>query len=187
MHNTHFNSDPIQPDDILGPNDPIDSTSGQNKKFIKNDASDIIAHWFDEMISIPGTNIKIGLDSVLAFFPGVGSLIASFSSLIIVIESIRLKIPKKIIFSMLVNIGINAIFDFFPVIAPFLTMFFRSNSRNLLLLRQWQEGNVVQAEKTASIYLFSMMSVVIAFVIFVSVTFMSLIYFLVKLIRKIID
>jgi len=35
---------------------------------------------------------------------------------------------------------VNALFDAVPVAGSFLSAFFKSNSRNLTLLRRWQEG-----------------------------------------------
>ena len=42
-----------------------------------------LARWLDDWLRIPGTNFKIGLDPLLALFPGLGSALASGGGLLI--------------------------------------------------------------------------------------------------------
>src|SRR5688500_1313464 len=65
-----------------------------------SEASRIVAQWMDELIRIPGTNIRIGLDPIIGLFPGVGDFLASSIGLVTITEGVRLKVPVPVLFRM---------------------------------------------------------------------------------------
>ncbi|MBL9115488.1 MAG: DUF4112 domain-containing protein [Verrucomicrobiaceae bacterium] len=113
----------------------------------KDATARIIAKWLDELIRIPGTNFRIGLEPIMAFFPGVGEVLASSVSLVTVVESVRQGVSPSIVARMGLNMGFNALLGIIPGIGPALSAFFKSNTRNLMLLRRWQEGEGNQLRK----------------------------------------
>lgn len=99
-----------------------------------------LAHWLDDWLRIPGTNFKIGLDPLLALFPGLGSALASGGGLLILAEAVRSGVGLPVLLRMGGNLLINALLDFLPAGGPVLSAFFKSNRRNLRLLQDWQAG-----------------------------------------------
>jgi hypothetical protein len=91
-------------------------------------------------LRIPGTDFKIGLDPVLSLIPGFGSTIASGGGLIILIEAVRSQVSVPVLLRMAANMLLNTLFDYFPAVGPVASAFFKSNSRNLKLLTDWQAG-----------------------------------------------
>ena len=107
----------------------------------KHATARIIAHWLDEFIKIPGTTFRIGLDPIISLVPGVGDFLASSVSLVTIIESVRTGVPVTVITRMGFNMILNAIIGAVPFIGPAFSAFFKSNSRNLAILRRWQDGD----------------------------------------------
>ena len=106
-----------------------------------SDVSRLIAHWMDEFLHIPGTKIRVGLDPILGLFPVVGGLISSCISLVMVMEGMRLGMPNSVLTRMGVNIVFNEMLDSIPLVGDFLSVFFRSNTRNLALMNRWKAGD----------------------------------------------
>ena len=100
----------------------------------KSKASGWIAWLMDEVIPIPGTKVKIGLDPVLSVLAPlglpVGDALTSGISLLTLVEAVRRGLPfgdmMRISWNILANAGCNAI----PVLGTVFSVFFRSNSRN---------------------------------------------------------
>ncbi len=100
----------------------------------------IIAKWLDELIRIPGTNFRIGLEPIMALFPGIGEFLASSLSVVTIMEAVRNGVAPSVVGRMGLNMGFNAILGLIPGVGPALSALFKSNTRNLALLRRWQEG-----------------------------------------------
>ena len=140
-------SQEIHIDEILRPGQKAKPGGGEaafeptsNGKSAETDVAKFLALWLDNILRIPGTDFKIGLDPILALFPGVGSTIASGGGLIILIEAVRSRVSVPVLLHMAFNLFINTLFDYFPAVGPVASAFFKSNSRNLRLLQEWQAG-----------------------------------------------
>lgn len=101
----------------------------------------ILARYLDELIPIPGTKLRIGLDPILALIPGIGDTVASGAGVIILLDALRSGISLSILLRMALNMGLNFLLGLIPGIGAAGSAFFKSNSRNLRLLTTWQAGN----------------------------------------------
>ena len=95
-----------------------------------------VTHVLDELVSVPGTQIKVGLDPVIGVIPIAGDALAALVGVWVILEASRFGIPRvvlgRMIANLLVDLGIGAI----PLIGDAYDLFFRSNSRNLALFRR---------------------------------------------------
>ena len=130
----------IEVDEVLPPG-KTGRRSGGDDAGVKNETSRIIAYWLDEFIRIPGTKFRIGLDPIIAFVPFIGDFLASSAGVVILVEAARNGVSIPVLARMGVNMLINTFFDVLPGIGPFLSAFFKSNTRNLHLLHRWQAGH----------------------------------------------
>src|SRR3954467_9190160 len=83
------------------------AAGGKPEREEKKNASEvarIVALWMDELIRIPGTNIRIGLDPIIGLFPGVGDFLASSVGLVTVAEGVRTGVPVPVLFRMAFNV-----------------------------------------------------------------------------------
>ncbi len=107
----------------------------------QSEAARIMAKWLDDFIKIPGTNFRIGLDPIVSLFPGVGDFLASSAGLVILAEAVRSGVSFFVLIRMAMNTLLNTLIGSVPVAGSIVSAFFKSNSRNLVLLRRWQEGH----------------------------------------------
>jgi Domain of unknown function (DUF4112) len=85
---------------------------------------------------IPGTNQRIGLDVILDLIPVGGSIIAAIMGSYLAWEARNLGMPKSVLIRMAGNIGFDALLGAIPLIGAVPDFFFRSNTRNLRIIRK---------------------------------------------------
>ena len=90
----------------------------------------------DESFTIPGTNIKFGMDALLGLVPGGGDLVSGIFSLYMLRAAVKMKLPKRAIFSMLVNILLDTTIGIIPVAGDIFDIFWKSNKRNLKIIEK---------------------------------------------------
>lgn len=93
-------------------------------------------HLLERSFRIPGTNQTIGLDVILDVIPVGGDVIATLMGLYMVWEAQNLKMPMSATLRMLGNVGIDFLLGLVPVVGVIPDFFFRSNSRNLRIIKK---------------------------------------------------
>ncbi len=93
-----------------------------------------LARMLDSAVPIPGTQIRIGAESVFGLIPVVGDIAGAALSGYIVLASARLGAPAPTIVRMLVNIGIDTIVGAVPILGDMFDVAYRANMRNVELL-----------------------------------------------------
>ena len=95
-----------------------------------------VTRLLDELVNVPGTSIKVGLDPVIGLVPVVGDAVAAGVGAWVIAEAARFGVPRvvlgRMVLNLLLDLGIGAI----PLLGDVYDMFFRSNSRNLDLFRR---------------------------------------------------
>ena len=99
-----------------------------------------IAKWLDDLLRIPGTNIRIGLDPLLALIPGLGDAASTTAGATILLTAVRHRAPVRTLVRMGGNMAGNALLNLIPVVGPAASIWFRSNSRNNQLLQKHLAG-----------------------------------------------
>jgi len=94
-----------------------------------------VARLLDDVFRIPGTQIKVGLDALIGLIPGVGDVIGLGLGGWFIYEAHRLGAPAALKWQMARNVAIDAISGFVPVLGDVVDVVYRSNRRNLGLLR----------------------------------------------------
>lgn len=94
----------------------------------------MVAYLLDDLVRIPGTNLRVGLDPVISLIPGIGDTsTAAFGSLIL-FRAVRSGVPKVVIARMAVNLMLNALLNAIPVVGDIVSVWFKSNRLNYQLL-----------------------------------------------------
>lgn len=96
-----------------------------------------LADWLDQRFTIPGTSIRIGLDSILGLIPGIGDMIANLAGSAIILIAAQYRLPKIILLRMGLNVALNAIIGAIPVFGDIFSIWFRSNVKNAQLLERY--------------------------------------------------
>ena len=93
-----------------------------------------LSNWMDTKFTIPGTNIKFGIDAMLSLIPGFGDLASTGISIGIFGMILRKGGPFGTALKMMFNILIDAAFSSVPFLGTIVDIGFKSNTRNLKLL-----------------------------------------------------
>jgi hypothetical protein len=91
----------------------------------------------ERAFTIPGTSQRIGLDVVLDLIPVVGDVIAAAMGAWIVWEARNLGMSKWHVVRMSGNVGVDFLLGAIPWVGAIPDFFFRSNTRNLRIVRRW--------------------------------------------------
>ncbi|UIP07108.1 DUF4112 domain-containing protein [Erythrobacter sp. SDW2] len=85
---------------------------------------------------IPGTNVPVGLDSIVGLIPVVGDLIAAAMGSYLIWEAKNLGLPKWKLVRMAGNIALDTAVGAVPVLGDALDFVYRSNTRNLRIVKK---------------------------------------------------
>jgi uncharacterized iron-regulated membrane protein len=100
---------------------------------------DALARLMDSAIAVPGTRLRIGLDSVIGLVPGIGDIASALISSYIIWEARQLGVPRWKIARMIANTALDTTVGAIPVVGDVLDVFYKSNRRNLKILRDHLE------------------------------------------------
>ena len=90
----------------------------------------------ERIFVIPGINKPVGLDVILDVVPGIGTISAAALGSYIAWEARNLGMSKWQITRMAGNIGFDMLLGAIPWIGAIPDLFFRSNSRNLRMVKR---------------------------------------------------
>jgi hypothetical protein len=90
----------------------------------------------DDLFRIPGLGWRFGLDALIGLVPGLGDTTTSLVSFYILAAAVRYRVPKITLLRMGLNIGIDYVVGSLPVVGDFVDAWWKSNQRNLDLLRK---------------------------------------------------
>jgi len=103
-------------------------------------ASKRIAWILDECIRIPGTRLRFGLDPVIGLLPFGGETVATLFGILLLGDAGRKGIPLKTLIRMSGNMLLNAGVGAIPGLGDLFSFWFKSNSRNYQMLREFLES-----------------------------------------------
>src|ERR671913_974735 len=90
----------------------------------------------DSAFQVPGTRFRFGIDPIVGLLPGAGDLVTGFFSVMILVHSVRLRIPKVVIARMMLNTAIDLLTGLVPLLGDLFDATFKANLRNLALLER---------------------------------------------------
>ncbi len=99
-----------------------------------------LANRMDSALRIPGTRIRFGFDSVLGLVPGVGDVLTLLPGAYIMLESHRMGVPRSLLVRQGANVAIDTVVGTIPLIGDLFDVGFKSNRRNVAMLRAHVEG-----------------------------------------------
>lgn len=108
----------------------------------------------ERMFVVPGINRPVGLDSIVGLVPVVGDIITASMGAWLVWEARNLGMSKWHLARMAGNVGVDTLIGAIPLVGDIFDFAFRSNTRNLRILKKWLDKNhpatmVVEGEVVA--------------------------------------
>jgi len=96
-----------------------------------------LARVLDELIPIPGTRIRVGLDSLLGLLPAGGDVAAGLLSTWIIVVAMRAGAPPAVLLRMGSNVLLDTLVGAVPLLGDLFDVAFKANRRNVDLLGKY--------------------------------------------------
>lgn len=90
----------------------------------------------DSAFRVPGTGLTFGLDPILGLIPGIGDLTTPLFAALLLLHSVRMRIPRVVQVRMVINALIDLLIGFIPVAGDLFDFGWKANVRNLALLER---------------------------------------------------
>jgi len=102
-----------------------------------------IAYIMDEVVRVPGTKFRFGLDPLLGLIPGIGDTSSALVSAFALVQAVRLGVPKILLMRMAANVLVNELIGVVPVVGDAFSFWFKSNARNYEIIKHHRLGTAV--------------------------------------------
>jgi len=102
---------------------------------------EVMEKLLERSFTIPGTKLPVGLDSIIGMVPVIGDIITAAMGAYIVWEARNLGLSKFQLTRMAANVGIDILLGAVPLVGDAFDFFWRSNSRNLRIIRKHLDKN----------------------------------------------
>jgi len=95
-----------------------------------------VTKMLDELVEVPGTPIKVGLDPIIGLIPIVGDAVSALAGGWVILEASRFGVPRVVLARMILNLSVDLAIGAIPFLGDLYDFVFHSNSRNLALFRK---------------------------------------------------
>lgn len=93
-----------------------------------------LARISDDLVTLPGTGIGIGADAIVGLIPGIGDVLGTGLSGVIMVDALRQRVPLLVIARMGINLLLDVALGFLPVVGDVADVAHRANRKNYRLL-----------------------------------------------------
>ncbi len=107
-----------------------------------------IAYLMDDKFRLPGTKFRFGLDPLMNLVPIAGDISGFIVAAALVWVMAEHGVSRKVLILMLLNIFIDALIGAIPFIGQVFDFYYKSNSRNIKLLKEHYEEGKHQGKGT---------------------------------------
>ncbi len=100
-----------------------------------------IAYLLDEKFTLPGTKFKFGLDPVINLIPFAGDIPGFVVAATLVWVMAKQGVSRKVLILMVFNVVFDTVIGAIPLVGQVFDFYYKSNSRNIKLLKEhYEEG-----------------------------------------------
>ena len=97
---------------------------------------EMIEMLLERSLVLPGTDFAIGLDAIVGLVPVIGDVVPAAMGAYVVWEGRNLGLPKWKLWRMAGNLAVDTVVGAIPLVGDAFDVLFRSNRRNLKIIRQ---------------------------------------------------
>jgi hypothetical protein len=105
-----------------------------------------LAWRMENLLPIPGTDLRFGLDAVLGLVPVVGDVVAVIPGAYIMAHAHDMGASRRMLFRMGMNLTVDVVIGLVPGIGDLFDVAWNANTRNVRLLRHHLETQTAHAE-----------------------------------------
>ncbi len=114
----------------------------------------------EDLLPVPGTRFRFGLDPVLSVIPWAGAVVGSVFGAALLFDALRLRMPLPVLARMIGNWGLDALLGIIPYAGPLFDLAWRSNRKNLALLNRTIDNRQQVHEASVLYWIVAVSSVV---------------------------
>ena len=96
-----------------------------------------VSRILDDLVEIPGTRRRIGVEPVIGMLPGAGDVLSAAVGLWLIVEATRFRLPGVVVARMVLNTLVDLVVGLVPVVGDLFDFVFKSNARNVALFRRY--------------------------------------------------
>lgn len=122
------------------------------------------AELLDSWFTIPGTNIKVGLDPIIGLVTGAGDLAGASLSVYFMFYATRLGATSSVLLRMFMNIMVDLIIGVIPVLGDLFDVAWKANLRNARLIEKLEE-NPEKIGKESTVFMWILFTVLVLILI----------------------
>ena len=104
----------------------------------------VVANLLDNRFNFFG--VRFGIDGIIGLIPGAGDILVTALSLYLVWIGLKMKLPTLKIIAMIGNVVVNFLIGLVPVFGDATNFFYRANMRNLKILKDYANRNIIEGE-----------------------------------------
>ena len=107
--------------------------------FLEDHHLERVESWLDTKFRLPVVGYRFGLDGVVGLIPGVGDTLTAATSGVFIADAWKMGARKRTLARMAANVGLDFAVGLVPVVGDLLDFAFKSNVKNLRLLKEERE------------------------------------------------
>ncbi|WP_300514342.1 DUF4112 domain-containing protein [Aliiroseovarius sp.] len=105
-----------------------------------------LAYRLENLLPIPGTDLRFGVDAILGLVPVVGDVVAVIPGAYIMVTAHDMGAPRRLLIRMGLNLAVDVAIGLVPAIGDLFDIAWNANTRNVALLRRHLETQTAHAE-----------------------------------------
>lgn len=122
----------------------------------------LIAVVMDNLVRLPGTNRRFGLDPLVGLIPGLGDGATGVAGVLTILRAAQRGVPRLIMAKMALNILLDSGIGAIPVIGDAFSFWFKSFQRNYELLEQHGNGVVRKPTLMDRVFVWTFVALAVA-------------------------
>ena len=105
-----------------------------NPRFAKLNHLRRLSYLWDRSLSVPGTNFRFGIESLVGVLPVGGDIVGMVLSTYILLQAAQLGLPKAVLVRMVLNIVLDGVVGAIPLLGDLFDTAWKANTKNVNLL-----------------------------------------------------
>ena len=105
-----------------------------------------LAWRMENLIPIPGTDLRFGFDALVGLIPVVGDVAALIPGAYIMKQAHDLGASRRLLIRMALNLGVDVVIGLVPAVGDLFDIAWNANTRNVALLRGYLETQTAHAD-----------------------------------------
>ncbi len=133
-----------------------------------------VAWLMDRAFRIPGTPIRVGLDSIIGLIPGGGDVLMGIVQAgIVLVAMFHYRVPRAVALRMAANVLLDVGIGAIPFVGDAFDIFFKANTRNMNLLREVEQSRAQQQSYSSASSLVYLLLIAAVFLLLLVLMFIG--------------